>query len=577
MTDRIRARSLLLDRGGLIALVTLVLYVWLAPAFVIDGDNAEFATLSVTGGAAHPSGYPLYVLWLRALSWLPFGSPAHTAAIATALLAAAANLVLYNACRAWGARPFAATVAVALFATGPVVLRLSTEAEVFILNNLAVAAVLWLAAPEGPAHGGRKAALLGLVAGLGLGNHLTCALVAPIGIYGVVCGAREAKSPARAVAAAVGMLCVGLLPYAYLFVASDSPMSWGVIRDVDAFVGMISRRDYGGPGGFRVNAVHVPATTSLLGLVGTIGRAWLWAPAVAGVVMLGVRCVRGTARLAFGMLALTFVIAGPLLVLRFNVPPSGLGLYVCQRFHVLPALLLAIPIALAVDRIPVRRAPLACTLAATVGVAGATAVSLPYLARIQSPAVELSARNMLESLPPDAVVVHVQDELHAVPGYVQAALGERRDVVIVTWPMMTLDWYRDRIAARGLAHIQVGDKRHLIDDALARGRPVFIDRLQRDVIDAYPTYPWGALLRVLPRGSALPSAREMYELNDRLFGQFNLAYATPGPDDEFATEAHRRYAATWMIVAYALSKAGESELANQASARAHALAPWEKR
>jgi hypothetical protein len=67
--------SYLVERGGLVGLGALVVYVAFASPHVVDGDNAEFATLGALGGGAHPSGYPLYVLWLRAWSWLPGGSP----------------------------------------------------------------------------------------------------------------------------------------------------------------------------------------------------------------------------------------------------------------------------------------------------------------------------------------------------------------------------------------------------------------------------------------------------------------------------------------------------------------------
>ena len=33
------------EGGGLLALATLLLYAWLASAHIVDGDNAEFATL----------------------------------------------------------------------------------------------------------------------------------------------------------------------------------------------------------------------------------------------------------------------------------------------------------------------------------------------------------------------------------------------------------------------------------------------------------------------------------------------------------------------------------------------------
>src|SRR6185436_11667230 len=70
--------SHLMERSWLIGLCALVVYVAFASPHVVDGDNAEFATLGALGGRAHPSSYPLYVLWLRAWSWLPGTTPAHT-------------------------------------------------------------------------------------------------------------------------------------------------------------------------------------------------------------------------------------------------------------------------------------------------------------------------------------------------------------------------------------------------------------------------------------------------------------------------------------------------------------------
>ena len=575
---RERIARWLIDRGGLLALVTLVLYVVLAPQHVVDGDNAEFASLSVTGGAAHPPGYPLYVLWLRALSWLPFASPAHTAAAATGVLGAASALVLHAACRAWGARALAATLAVAIFATGPVVLRVVSEAEVFALNNLIVAMVLWLAALRGPVRGTKRAALLGLVAGLGLANQLTCVLVAPVGILGVVRAAREARWPS-VLGLAIAGLAIGLLPYAYLMVAPDTPMSWGKIRDLEGVYFMFTRVEYGGPLGFKLSGADVPASTNLLALLATLARGWLYLPLAAGLAALGFRCARADdasePRSGWIALALAFVVAGPLLVVRFNVPPEGLGLYVNQRFHLLSMLLLAPAVAQALDRLPQRRERLVGGLVATIGVVALAAMSLPYVGRVHSPAVELGAKNMLRTLPEQAVVIHSQDEIHAVTGYVQTALGERRDVGVVTWPLMKLAWYRDRVAKRGIvaAPGPGTPQQQLAATLLARGRPVFVDRLQREIIEAFPTHPYGVLIRVLPPGAQMPSVPEVFAINEELFARFALDYPRPGPDDEFATEVHRRYSATWEMIGKILDKHGHRAEAVRAFEHAKQLAP----
>jgi hypothetical protein len=586
-----KLRTWALERGGLVAMTTLILYIALAPHHVVDGDNSEFATLSVTGGAAHPSGYPLYVLWLRAMSWLPGTSPAHTAAIATAILGAATVLVLHAACRAWGARPLAATLAVALFASGPVVLRVVTEAEVFALNNLAVASVLWLAADRGPARGRMRAVLLGLVAGLGLSNNLTCSLVAPVGLLGIIRAARELHAGSRSLVRASGEsallavfgLVLGLVPYTYLLLAPDTPLSWGAPRSVGRVVAMIMREDYGGLTSFRLATVEVSPADNLLALARTIGRGWFYVPAVAGLAVLVTRCLRthpsAEPRAGWISLGVAWLVAGPLLVLRFNVPPEGLGLYVNQRFHLMPLLLLAPAVALAAElafeRITIPRAALVGALVSTIGLVGLISTSLSYVGRVHSPAVETSAKNMLLSLPPDSVVIHSQDELHAVTGYVQWALGQRQDVRIVTWSLMTLPWYRERVAARGIRSGQGtgSPEQRLVASLISRGAPVFVDRLQRDIIGAFATYPYGVLMRVVPQGQQTPSAIDVFTLNENLYARFALDYPLPGPDDEYATEVHRRYSYTWDLIGRGLERAGYKTQAARAFLHAKKLAP----
>src|SRR5262249_15743297 len=59
-----------LERSWWFGLFATAVYAAFASPYVVAPDNAEFATLGALGGVAHPSGYPLYVLWLRAWSWL---------------------------------------------------------------------------------------------------------------------------------------------------------------------------------------------------------------------------------------------------------------------------------------------------------------------------------------------------------------------------------------------------------------------------------------------------------------------------------------------------------------------------
>jgi hypothetical protein len=554
----------------LLGAVALVVYAALASPHLVDGDNAEFATLAAIGGRPHPSGYPLYVLWLRVWSWLP-GNPAHAGALATAILGALAVVAVHAACRAWGARPLAATIAATVFAAAPVIVRYHSEAEVFALNNLVVALVVWLAAAHGPLRGMRRAAALGVVAGLGLSNHLTCALVAPLGVLGVVRAAREARPTAFAVA--IAGLAVGLVPYAYLF-AADGPASWGRMDTAGDLIAMITRRDYGVTS-LMTGGADVPWTASLGALVVTLARAWLWLPAVAGVAMLGVRIARpvGEPRAGWLCLALSFVVAGPVLMLRFNIDPHGVGRDICERFHMLPLLVLAIPIsaALEIGCARVTRAPLAMVLCVPV-FAALIAIDLPRLAAVHTPAVELGVRNTLRALPPFAIAVVTGDDQCFGARYLQLARGERPDVAVLCAGLLPVRTYRAAWAARGLT-VPPSDGPHLAQALLATGRPVVVDPALTAILAAFPSYPLGVLARVLPPGAPVPTAADVVALNRDLYRDFALAYPTPGLDDGYATIAHHRYAASWAAIAQRLDRAGDREAARDAFALTQQLRP----
>jgi hypothetical protein len=549
-----------------------MLYVWLAPAHVVDGDNAEFSLLGATGGAAHPSGYPLYVLYLRAMRWLPGSSPAHTAALATAVLAALSIVVLHAAARAWGARPVAASLACAIFAGAPVILGMYTEAEVFALNGLVVGGVLCLAAKGGPLTGYARAGALGLVAGLGLSNHLTCALVGPIGLLGLARGAREARRPPLALALAAGGFVLGLTPYLYLLVERVHEGTWGNQKSLSDVVGMFLRREYGGPGAFAGNNEQVAAIDSLGALVWTLARTWWFVPPIAGLVFAVLRIVRpridGETRIAWACWLTSFVVAGPLLVTRFDVPPEGVGRYVVARFHILPALLLAIPIAGALTPLVtrMRTAALGHGLAFAL-FAGAAGTSLQHVLHVHAPAVEDQALSMLRALPEHAVVIGMDDDLAAGTLYAQEVLHVRPDVDYVHRPQFGSDWYRDRLRARGF---KLDD---LIDDLHAKGRPVFVQGSEKDVLAQLPHYRWFILFRVLPRDQPVPSLDEVIAINKAVYEKLVIDYERPGMDDEWATVIHNRYARTWRALGGELMAAGREADAHAALNIADTVGP----
>ena len=82
----------------LISLFVFVLSLLAGARTVSDADHAEFATVAFYGGIAHPPGYPLYSLLLRAVAafgtdvWLLSGLSAGFAGLAAFIIGLLARL-----------------------------------------------------------------------------------------------------------------------------------------------------------------------------------------------------------------------------------------------------------------------------------------------------------------------------------------------------------------------------------------------------------------------------------------------------------------------------------------------------
>ncbi len=571
------------------ALATCAAIYWLTAArYVLGGDNAEFLTLAERGGVAHPSGYPLYVLYLRALSWLPAGSPAHVAALATSLLGLATVALLYLAARRWGATPLAAAAAALVFALSPRAWLAATHAEVFSLNALIAAAILWLAVAPRP-HGARRVIGLGLLAGLGLSDHLSIVLMVPIGALGVYRGLVEADRRLGVAGLGLAALLLGLIPYLYLPVAAshDYAWSWGSPDSLGGLLDHFLRRDYG---------------TAQLGLTDTGGTPlrqlwWLaehlvrdltWLPLVALPVglwwALRRRAAPAPGRAAGVALVATLIATGPLLVSRFHLGWVGVSASVIERFYLLPELVSALIVALGLTalghflrrfearaeldiRPAVRRAAVGVVLAALAALA--VFRTEPEVSEHHSPAVERYLRNTLGTAPIDAVVLGTGDHRLFGFAYLQAVQMVRTDVTYLDPNMLRYDWYRER-AERRLG-FDLPDPVHgslntakLAAAVLYAGRPLCLtDLFTPRIVRTFPSYPYGTLIRVLPAGQPVPPPAEVEAQNRRLFESYDLRYPVPRDHHTWAWQVHTEYARPWLALAEMFRRLGDTAHARE--------------
>ncbi len=554
-----------------------VLYVATATHFVLGGDNAEFVTLAADGGVAHPPGYPLYVLYLRALHAIPATTPAHAAALATAFLGIGAAWSLLRACRAWGASSWAAASAASIYALSTLAWRLGTQAEVFTLHALLAALILLIAAPKGPFEGARRASALAFLAGLGLSNHHSIVLLAPVGLWAAVDGVRAAKRPWLAAAAALGSLVLGLLPYAYLAASARSlgaHFGWGEAETASGLLRHFLRADYGTTRLGATDAAPQPFV-QIVNLTAGLARQLLVVPAAAAAVGAVVALRAGAPRRAGAVAhAASFVLAGPLFATRFNVEPEGVARLVVERFYLLPLLVTSVFVALGLDAAfrlaPTRTRFPPLVLAASLSIA--TAVSLPDVVVEHRPALDWYLQDTLAIADTNAIVLGTGDHRYFGFPYVQRALGARRDVTYIDPNLLRNPWYLRRIEAVVGAQLPVlrgmsVDTRDLLTRLLATGRPVFVtDLFAAPIRRDFKTYDIGTLIRVLDAKASVPDRQRLLSMNEAAFA--TLRDAGPAAPDTWPALVRPTYARPWRSLADDFAAHDEMESAARCRERA---------
>ena len=208
--------------GAAVATFVGILYVGtLAPTVLPYGvpdtlDSPMLQTEVSVLGVGHPTGYPTYMMLTHLFTYLPFGDPAYRVNLASAVYGVAAVLVVYLAGLRLARRAVAAAVGALAFGLSGAFWSQAVIAEVYTLEALLVALLIFVLLVWRDRRDGRYLLLSAFLVGLSLTHHLTSVLLVPAALAFVLLTDRRVFSRTGLMLKCLGIFLLGLLPLLYL-------------------------------------------------------------------------------------------------------------------------------------------------------------------------------------------------------------------------------------------------------------------------------------------------------------------------------------------------------------------------
>lgn len=214
-------------------------------------DGGDLITAAYTGGIAHPTGYPLYLLLARFFQLLPVGSLAYRtnlmSALATVLTAVLIYKLVTQTLDDLGLKHtcFAGLTAGFAFGLAPLVWSQAVITEVYALQAFLTALILYIFVFPVQGWGVKSLERLrGLLPGLAMGNHITSIFLLPLVL---ISGSGDTPKPtASFLTRQLVWFTIGLSLYLTLPLRAmtNPPINWGNPVTIERFWWLVSGELY---------------------------------------------------------------------------------------------------------------------------------------------------------------------------------------------------------------------------------------------------------------------------------------------------------------------------------------------
>ena len=205
-------------------------------------DSVVLQIQAIVLGIPHTTGYPTWVMLTHLFTYLPFGDPAYRTNLSSAVYAVAAVLLVYLLCVRLTRRAVPSCVAALLFGLSRDFWSQAVITEVYTLNALFVALVIFLLLLWRDTRDDRHLLLACFSMGLSLTNHLTSGLLLPAGALFVGLVERRKLRDLRLTLKGAALFLIALTPYLYLPIraAMNPPLNRAAPDDLGSFFHLVS-------------------------------------------------------------------------------------------------------------------------------------------------------------------------------------------------------------------------------------------------------------------------------------------------------------------------------------------------
>lgn len=422
---------------GLILTATIALCyaITLAPGLTWangGADGGDLITAAATGGVAHPSGYPLYLLLAGAAQSVPLGTLAFRTNLLSALCTILAALTLQSFLRRQQIAPSLALIGGLVFGLAPAVWSQAVITEVYALQSLLLILFLWGMLEE-KIPGGEWTR--GLLFGLSLGHHVTTLLLLPLLLL------RAAPQPGfvhpgdlakRSVIA--GIITVLTYSTLWLRASNSAPVNWGNPVTLENLWWLVSGRLY-------ASYPFDMAPADLLLRLRAVGGMLLEQFTVVGVLL----AVYGL----FSGLPRRSLLASVWIFTIFTCFAVFYGSYDSKVYliptYIIFSVWLVYGIQDIVRNMPPKLAQL--TIAAILfGWLLRLPFTIPTVDASQDTRAELFGAKFASTAPQNAIIFASEDQPVFALWYFHYALGLRPDVIIIAENLLPYPWYTETIA-----------------------------------------------------------------------------------------------------------------------------------